>query len=249
MKAFTLLELFSNSKSQWGVREMARHIGVHESTTYRLMSTLESLGILYKNPENDKYALGLKLHELGSRVKIYDSLVQLSRPDLIRVAHEIEETVHMGIWHRKGVLMIDKVESDKGLRLDSRIGQISPAHCTGLGKVLLSYNERSILDKRLEKQGLESYTPHTLTSKTELFKNLDLIKERGFAIDRQEFELGLICVAVPVFNNNGQIIAAISAAGPSDRFKESHLQSYLEILKKGSEAISNKIGNFKIEVI
>ncbi len=246
VKAFGLLEYFSNSKSQWGVREMARHIGAHESTTYRLMSTLESLGVLYKNPDNDKYALGLKLYELGSRVKVYDSLVKQSHPELERVASEIEETVHLGIWSKDKVLMIDKVESERGLRLDSKVGQTSPAYCTGLGKTLLAFGPKEQFDNLFSNGELTAFTDHTLTTKSALIENLENIKKQGYAIDRQEFELGLICVAVPVFNGDGSVVAALSAAGPSDRFKEAHLQNYLSILKKGSSAIGKKIGYYKI---
>ncbi len=245
VKAFTLLEYFSGSKTQWGVREMARHLGVHESTTYRLMATLESLGVLYKNPENDKYALGLKLYDLGHRVKVFETLVQLSHPELQKLSDEIEETVHLGIWHKDEVLMIDKVEGEKGLRLNSRIGQSSPIHCTGLGKTLLAFREDCFVDILFGNGELEVYTPFTLSSKTMLQENLKLIRNQQFAIDRQEFELGLICVSVPVFNKDGEIIAALSAAGPSDRFKESHLNNYVSILKEGADRIKNKIGNFK----
>jgi len=247
IKAFDILEYFSNAKSQWGVRELARHIGAHESTTYRMMSTLESLGVLYKNPDTDKYALGLKLYELGSRVKIHDAMVRLSHPGLEKVAAEIEETVHLGIWDKGRVLMIDKVESEKGLRLDSRIGQVSPAHCTGLGKVLLAFGPQGRLDG-ITQQGLDRYTSHTICALKNLQSNLKEIRSNGYAIDNQEFELGLICVAVPVFNTNGDLVAALSAAGPSDRFKRSQLKNYVSILKSGSDIICQRIGNYKTSI-
>jgi len=244
-KAFNLLELFSNSKSQWGVRELARKIGAHESTTYRMMSTLESLGVLYKNPDNDKYALGLKLYDLGKRVKVYDSLVKLSHPELEKVADEIEETVHLGIWNKNEVLMIDKVEGEKGLRLDSRIGQSSPVYCTGLGKALLAFRYSDLLDEIYSKNDLKQFTPYTILDKDELLSELEGIRINEYAVDRQEFELGLICVSVPVFNNEGHVVAALSAAGPSVRFKEDQLLEYVTLLKSGADAITNKIGNYK----
>lgn len=244
VKAFTLLEYFSNNKAQWGVRELARHIGAHESTTYRLMSTLESLGVLYKNPDNDKYALGLKLFELGNRVNVFDSMIQMSHPTLIKVAEEIEETVHLGLLKKGRVLMIDKVESEKGLKLHSDIGQISPAHCTGLGKVLLAHSKTGLHATSLKtKAVLESFTQYTITDPAKLELELDKIRAEGYAIDRQEYELGLICVAVPVFNKQQEVVAALSAAGPSVRFKPEELHNYVRILKDGASALSNKIGH------
>jgi len=243
VKAFTLLEYFSNVKTHWGVRELSREIGLHESTTYRLMSTLESLGVLYKNPETEKYALGLKLHELGNRVKVFDSVVSLSHPVLNEVALEIEETVHLGIWHKGEVLMIDKVECEKGLRLDSRIGQTSPPHCTGLGKILLAFDYIHKNEFLEASDRLVSFTPNTITHKDKLKEELEKIHRQQYALDNQEFELGLICLAVPVFNNKGKLIAAISAAGPSVRFKKDQLKDYVEILKRGAEKLTHKIGN------
>lgn len=247
VKAFGLLENFSRLKPQWGVRELAREIGAHESTCYRLMSTLESLGVLYKNPDTDKYALGLKLYELGNRVRIYDSFVSLAHPELLKVAAEIEETVHLGIARKSSVLMIDKVESEKGLKLDSHIGQTSPMYCTGLGKILLAFEAGSKADLKNSYPGLKKFTRFTIDTWDKLNRELMKIRERQFAIDRQEYELGLICVAVPVYNCENRVVAALSAAGPSDRFKEDHLLNYLEILKNGAEAIRMKIGNYKLD--
>ncbi|MBT8233839.1 MAG: IclR family transcriptional regulator [Saprospiraceae bacterium] len=246
IKAFKLLEFFSPLKPSWGVRELARHIGANESTTYRMMSTLERLGILYKNPISEKYALGLKLYELGNRVDINDSFVHLTHPELEKVATEIEETVHLGILKDSSVLMVDKVESLKGLRLDSTVGQMSPLHCTGLGKVLLAFSNMPLRKKLMSDYDFDVYTENTKKTIPSMTTELNKIKKNGFAIDRQEFELGLICVAVPVFNQENKLVAALSAAGPSDRFKENSLNEYVEILKRGANNIKSKIGNYKI---
>jgi len=245
VKAFALLDYFSSKKSQWGVRELSRHIGAHESTTYRMMSTLESLDILYKNPETDKYALGLKLYELGNRVDINASFIHLTHPELVQVALDIEETVHLGILRNGRVLMVDKVESSKGLRLDSSVGQMSPIHCTGIGKVLMAFNTE-VLGIDLDLYDFKIYTEKTISNKFEFEKELRKIKKQSYAIDDQEFEQGLICVAVPVFNQKNELVAALSAAGPSVRFKKDSLLDYVSILTKGAKAIQNNIGNYKI---
>lgn len=245
VKAFSILEFYTSRKQDWGVRELARHMGTHESTTYRLMSTLESLGVLYKNPSTERYALGMKLYELGNRVDINASFIHLTHPELEKVALEIEETVHLGILKGQSVLMVDKVESTMGLRLDSTVGQSSPLHCTGIGKTLLSFSNK-LNPNVIEDKNLENYTDKTICDRALLSREMQKIKKQGFAIDNQEFELGLICVAVPVFNQRNELVAALSAAGPSDRFKKESLLDYVKILKNGAEAIQNKIGNYKI---
>lgn len=245
VKAFSILEFYSSRKQEWGVRELARHMGTHESTTYRLMSTLESLGVLYKNPNTEKYALGMKLYELGNRVDINTSFIHLTHPELEKVALEIEETVHLGIIKGESVLMVDKVESTMGLRLDSSVGQTSPLHCTGIGKTLLSFSNnfnKSFLTNYI----FDCYTDKTISDWPSLRREMAKVRKQGFAIDNQEFELGLICVAVPVFNQKQELVAALSAAGPSDRFKKESLLDYVSILQRGAIAIKNKIGNYKI---
>ena len=243
-KAFHLLEHFTLAKAEWGVTELSQKIGANKSTTYRLMATLESLGALRKNPITEKYSLGLKLFELGNRVDIQSALVSQTHPELEKVASEIIETVHLGILKNDQVLMVDKVESSKGLQLNSMIGTCSPAYCTSLGKVLLAFQEFPVQAQICSSLDLVPRTEFTLTQIDQLRSELKRIKARGFAIDRQEMELGLICVGVPVFNQKGQIVAALSAAGPANRFKEEAVQDYVAILQKGAIAIQNKIGNY-----
>ena len=139
--------------------------------------------------------------------------------------------------------MIDKVECEKGLRLDSRIGQTSPPHCTGLGKILLAFDEGNKNQFLESSTKMISFTHNTITKEEKLREELEKITKQNYALDKQEFELGLICLAVPVFNNKGKLIAAMSAAGPSVRFKKDQLKDYVEILKRGAEKLSNKIGN------
>lgn len=248
-KAFILLEHFTPNKSDWGVRELAQTIGANKSTTYRLMATLESLGVLQKNPTTERYSLGLKLFELGNRVKIQSALINQTHPELKKVASEITETVHLGIFKNNQVFMLDKVESPMGLKLNSIVGMSNPAYCSGIGKVLLAYQKPEKLKDILNSIQLIPKTDYTITNKTKLKKELIDIKDKGYAIDRQELELGLICVAVPIYNQQNEVIAALSAAGPADRFREEALDEYIATLQKGANAIKNKIGNFQIEVV
>jgi len=245
-KAFYLLDYFKADKPAWGVRELAKETGANKSTTYRMLATLESLGVLHKDKVSEKYSLGLKLFELGNRVAIQQALVSQTHPVLETVAAEITETVHLGILKERQVFMIDKIESPKGLKLNSVIGAFSPAYCTGLGKILLAFSNPTVLKKNLKKITLEAHTEFTITKKAAFKKELSEIKIKGYAIDRQEQELGLICVAVPVYNQDNKVVAALSAAGPAIRFQEEKVEAYVAVLKKGADAIQQRIGNFQI---
>lgn len=243
-KAFDLLNCFTPNRPEWGVRELAQELEANKSTTYRLMATLETLGVLRKNQQTDKYSLGLKLFELGNKVDIQSAFISQTHPELLQVAAEIAETVHLGIFNNNQVLMVDKVESPKGLKLNSIIGTYSPSYCTGIGKVLLANMSAQKLATFLSTTELIQKTEHSITNPKLLKKELQQIKAQGYAIDRQELELGLICVAVPVLNQDQQVVAALSAAGPSIRFKEEALSEYVTILQKGAKAIQQRIGCF-----
>lgn len=248
-KAFDLLEYFTANQPEWGVRELAAKVGANPSTTYRLMATLENIGALRKDRSSDKYSLGLKLFELGNRVALQDAFINFTHPALEKVAAEIKETVHLGILRGGEVFMVDKIESPMGLKLNSAVGTTSPAYCSGIGKTLLAYLAEKEKLERLKSISLKAKTKYTITNKNKLIKELNHIKTKGYAIDREELEEGLICVAVPVFNTNDDVVAALSAAGPANRFRQEAIGDYVAILQKGAEDIKNKIGNFQSENI
>ncbi len=245
-KTFAILEYFTIQKSEWGVTELADAIGSNKSTVYRFLADLCRLGILYKDPSTEKYSLGLKLFELGSRVQLKSAFVEKTHPELVKVASSITETVHIAILKNQRVFYVDKVESPQGLKISSHIGSSNPAYSTALGKVLLAYLPEENQSQTLSvlTQSPIAYTKHTITNGKALLKELKKIKNDGFAIDREEFELGLICIAVPIFNQNNKVIASLSASGPANRFQEKNVSKYVSTLKKGADAIQEKIGFF-----
>lgn len=248
-KTFAILEYFTTSKKEWGVTELAHKIGSNKSTVYRFLSDLNKLGVLYKDEETEKYSLGLKLFELGSRVHLKSAMVEKTHPELIEVAKQIKETVHIAILKDSKIFHIDKSESPQGLKLSSHIGSYGPVHSTALGKILaanLSEESKNNLIQNLyidNKPNL--FTINTITKPKDFLKELNLVKKHGYAIDMEESEIGLICVAVPIYNQNEKVIASLSASGPASRFKSENVTNYVSILNKGANAIKKKIGFFK----
>ncbi len=241
VKAFTLLDAFIGDKKEWGVRELAKKTGYNKSTTYRLLSTLETLGALQKNDE-DKYLLGLKLFELGNLVSIHKALRKQSRVPLEQIASEIKETVHFGVLDKNQVLYLNKTESPQGLKVSTQIGSYQKAYCTAIGKVLLAFSTEKVLTNYMHTVVLEQCTEHTITDKGLLLKELQKIKAQHYALDMEELELGLICIAIPVFNKQKEIVASISVSGPSSRFKLEKINDYLAIIEKGARDIEERIG-------
>lgn len=247
-KTFTILEYFTIQKPEWGVTELAKAIGSNKSTVYRFLADMCKIGILYKQPSTEKYSLGLKLFELGSRVQLKSAFVDKTHPELIEVAKSIRETVHIAILKNFQVFHVDKVESPQGLKLSSHIGSFGPAYSTALGKVLLAFlpktEQQQALQTILEQQPI-AFTTHTITKQKALQNALNEVKEKGYAIDREESEIGLICVGIPIFNQHNEVIASLSASGPANRFEEKKVADYVAILQKGADAIQQKIGYFK----
>lgn len=249
-KTFALLDYFTSQKPEWGVTELANEVGSNKSTVFRFLSQMQSIGILDKDNNTERYRLGLKLFELGNRVQLRTALVEKTHPELVAVAKEIRETVHIAVLKNHQVFYIDKVESAQGLRISSQIGSYLPAYATGLGKVLLAFlpeeEQGKSLDYIFDNLGTRMLTNKTITEKEKMKIELSKIKKRQYAIDREECEVGLICVAIPIFNQNQQVVASLSASGPANRFKESEVKNYVSILRNGAAAIQEKIGNFKL---
>jgi len=243
IKAFKLLEAFTSGQQEWGVRELAKEAGYNKTTTYRLLSTLETLGAVQKN-KADKYILGLKLFELGNLVSIHKSLRYISRVPLEQIAKEINETIHFGVLNDNKVLYLNKAESLQGLKVSTQIGSYQSAYCSAIGKVLLAYLPEDALKNYFEEEPLSSYTVNTITSEKVLRCELEKVREEGYALDMEELELGLICIAIPVFNRQNKIVASISASGPSSRFKTENVSAYLDILLKGSREIEAKLNDY-----
>lgn len=250
-KTFAILEHFTVEKGEWSITELAKELDSNKSTVYRFLSDMEKRGIMCQNPDSGKYGLGLKLFELGNRVQIKSAFIDKTNPELVKVAQNITETVHIGVIKNKQVYYIDKVESPLGLKISTTIGTYKPLHATSLGKILMAYsysNYEELITHRILEEKLTSYTTNTITNHQKLFKELRKIKKQGYAIDNEELELGLICLAIPIFNQRNEVVASLSVDGPSSRFKIKKLEEYLKIMNSGATEIQKKIGDFELKL-
>ncbi|WP_420552726.1 IclR family transcriptional regulator [Tenacibaculum aiptasiae] len=243
IKAFILLDAFTNDKKEWGVRELAYKTGYNKSTVHRLLSTLVSLNVIHQN-ENEKYRLGSKLFELGNRVSLYQSLITITNQPIKNVALEIQETVLLGTLKDHQVFYINKADSLQGLKISTSIGSYQPIHATASGKLLLAFSSSEMQNDYFKNNTLNSFTQNTINKKNELKNSLQTIQNQKYALDLEEFELGLICIAIPIFNKKGNIIASLSASGPSSRFRIENVQNYIAILQKGASIIENSLRDF-----
>lgn len=221
-KALDLLNYMGRRRSPVGVTELAMEMDLHKSAVHRLLQTLEASGFVDRNPVTRQYFLGPRLFVLG---KVYESTVTLrglARPVMERLAQQLGEAVHLMVPARseKGLpslILLDKIDSAYRLTITPNPGAVSPAHCTGGGKVLLAYAMEGALD--LIAGPLPGYTAHTLTDLNALRAELAQVRKAGFAMDNEELEIGLTCLAAPVFEGK-QVVAALSISGPTSRLSD-----------------------------
>jgi DNA-binding IclR family transcriptional regulator len=229
-KAFQILDYFSTDIEELGVTELAHKMMTNKSAVYRMLATMETLNVIQQNPENGKYRLGLKLFELGQKVPINRNFIAKAKPHMEALAKQAGETAHLAIYKNNKVYFLDKVVGRHDLQINSQIGSEKALHCTALGKIMLAFAEPNY-KTAIQKLTLTNVTKNTIINPKKLIKEIEQIKTQGFALDLEENEIGLVCVAVPVCDNSGRFIAAISTSGPSARFNEDDIQIYTDDLK------------------
>ena len=226
-RALDLLEALSEA-DELGVSELAGHTGLVPSTAHRLLATLVARGYAAQNPATGRYLTGFKLLELTSGLQ--DRLGRLrtaARPHLEAVQRETGETTNLVVLEGRNAVYVDTVSGSRSVRLFIEVGQAIPAHTSGSGKALLAWRSPEDLAALFDGEPLAASTPRTLTSMAALEQDLERVRRQGYAIDDEEHELGVACVATPVMDAAGQALAAISVTGPAPRIDPGRLAELL----------------------
>ncbi|MGB6607368.1 MAG: IclR family transcriptional regulator [Atribacterota bacterium] len=241
-KTFSILEILLQHGSAINMTEISEKLGLYPSTTHRILDTLRHWGYVEQDPKSQKYRLGLKLLELGMAKLHQMDLAREATPYLKELVKQCNETVHLGVLEGGEVLYLAKEESSQTIRMISYVGKRAPLHCTSLGKVLLAYLSVEERKKILEEKVLSRLTENTITDKRELEKELDNVREQGFALDREENEKDVRCVAAPIKNYQGEVIAAVSISSPIFRIDKNKQNDLKKALIETSEKISTRLG-------
>ena len=222
--------------------QIAKKLQLTRSNVHRLLATLQELGYVAEGLYNT-YSLTFKLFELGNTIPHRRLLIDVSRPSMLRLAQLTGYTVNNAVLYENEVLYIDKVEANAFLKLDRSIGNSDPVHSTSLGKALLAFQKPEERQRILSEIELFQSTPHTITEKEKFMAELEQIHSAGFAMDRRELSMDLVCVAVPVFDCRGEVCSAVSVSGPSDRFTPDEAEKIVPDLKATSGEITRKLCN------
>lgn len=244
--ALDLLEQFHDEVDELGVTELSKRLKLHKNNVFRLLATLESRGYIEQNRVTENYRLGLKTLELGQTFIKQMGLLRQSRPILEALVRDCNETTYVSILKEFHIVYLDAVETDLTVRVVPRVGSRLPAYCTAAGKIQLAYMTEEELDNFLPTKELKRYTPNTVTGRDELKVDLKKVAELGYAIDNEELDIGVRCVAAPIRDYTRRIIGAVSISGPSMRFTEERMENELiPMVRKAGDDISAKLGYHK----
>ena len=242
-KAFSIIELLSKNKDPMRIQDISRELNINASTLVRFLTTLMKCGYVAQDQMTSRYFLTYKVCSIAYRVSSQPRLPETTHPFLKRLSESCNESVCLAVEQDMLAVYIDVVEgSDQMLRTTQRIGNVAPMHCTGVGKVLLMGYDEERLDRLIEERGLQHFTPNTLTSKESLMRELEEIRRRGYAYDNEECEIGSRCIAAPVRDYTGNIIAALSITGPIFRMGDEVLSQMLPVLLGMAKTLSEKFG-------
>ncbi len=242
-RAITILETLAKNSEGCRITELANATGLHKSTVYRLLSTLMSRGYVERCVDSENYKLGIRILLLGSSILDRMDLRNIAKPYIQELSRKTKEVVHLSILDNGEGVYIDKVESPyHSIRMYSQIGKRVPLHCTGVGKVLLAGLKDCEIEKIIEQKGMKKFTINTIDNLPMLMEEISRIRERGYTFDEMEHEEGIRCVAVPIYDRLGKVIAAVSLSGPIILVTQCRIPELTEDILKTAKEISHQLG-------
>jgi len=243
-RAFDLVEALADG-DDLGVTELAERTGLVPSTAHRLLATLAKRGYATRSPTSGGYVLGYKVVELANGLE--DSLARLrgvARPHLESVQRETGESANLTILDGDRVVYVDQVEGSRRMRMFTTVGAAVLAHTTASGKAILAHGQPDSLTELYSEDGeLERLTPRTLTTVGALRKDLERIERQGYAVDNEEHEEGVSCVAAPIFDHTGRPCAAISISAPTARIVQAEIDEVGKLLHEHAADVSAGLGH------
>ena len=241
IKVFQVLETLCEGRAA-GVTELSKQLDIKPSTMHRFLSVLTKLGYIQKNASTGKYFATLRIFQLGVSVRNKLSLISIARPYMEELGEMLNETVNIAVFAQNHVVVIDRVQSPETLRTNIIVGQHLPAYCTAFGKVLLADMSTKELNRYLETVPRKRLTRQTITGKQALREELHKISRDGYAIDNRELDENIRCLASPIRDESGSVIAAMSYSGPITRVKMVRLKTHIKTVKNITAEISQKLG-------
>lgn len=229
-KACDILLAFDENNNELGVTEIAKKLDLTKSTVHKILLTLEYKGFIEQNESTGKYSLSLRYFQRASGFLNKLNIDTMVKPYLEEILSKFNETVHFGVLSGNEVVILEKMESTQSVSVNSQIGKKSYLYCTSVGKVILASLPRAKIHQYLDNYPRIKHTEFTITDKEQLLNELEQIRQKGYAVDNEERELGVRCVAVPVRNLAGSIIGGMSVTGPKYRMTDERVREIRDFL-------------------
>lgn len=240
-RGLTILEILLEEGST-SITAMGKRLGINKSSAFRLLNTLERKGFVEQNPETYKYSLGLRFLIFAQQVSANVDIGAIAKPFLKELSTMTRETVHLAVMYGTSAMIIAQETGTELISIVTKIGDKEPFYCSAVGKAILAFlppdEQKSIIDA-LE---IERMTPHTITEKAQLTGELKKIADNGYAVDDEEFHLGVRCLGVPILDHSGRSVASMGISGPASRIGLDRIEEYASAVKAVALRISGKLG-------
>lgn len=240
-KALSILDLFSAKVIELSVTEISNQLGISFPTAHHLVSTMVAKGYLRQNPDNRRYRLGIRCLGIGIAARESISVVGLAQPVIEELAAQVNEHVNLAVVDDDAAIYVSQVLSARTIAMFMRLGTRVPMYCTGVGKAILAHLTPDRAERAAALGGYVSYTATTIRGWDELNRELALIRTLGYAVDREEREEGVVCVAAPILDHGSQPCAAVSVSGPSTRMLP-QIEQLGAAVRAAADQISAKLG-------
>ncbi len=241
-RALAMLEAVSHEPNGLSNADISRRLNIPKSSASYILRTLETRGYLNRNPESGKYRVGLKVLSLSRGALTGIDVRDVALPIMRQLMKQTHLTCHLAILDGPMAVYIEKVEPEGFIKMDTWVGRRMPVHATSVGKSLVAHIAREHLEKIIAERGMEKRTPRTITTLPKLFKELEKVRELGYSVDDEENNMGARCVGAPVFNQDGQIEAALGLSGTINQVNTQTMPRILEHLKDAARHVSMQLG-------
>ncbi|NLJ57746.1 MAG: IclR family transcriptional regulator [Tissierellia bacterium] len=240
-RAVAIIECFTKEKKELKLTEVSNKLGLNKSTVHGIITTLKHHGFISQDESTQKYRLGIRFIEFGDLVMSSINIRNAALPLINEVCLKIEETVHIAMLDGADVVWIQKQECDKSIKTSTKIGAKAPVYTTADGKIILCHQDKDKINCYIPEE-IPKFTSNTITDRPEFIKKLEEMKNKGVAIDNEEFVEGVKCVAAPIFDHNGDVKFSLSVTGPAFRMTEEKIKRLTTIIKQAANELSYRIG-------
>lgn len=242
-RALSILQLLAEGSSEGlTLTEISRGLELNQSTCHHLLSTLRVRRFVSQDEKTRRYRLGIKAVEIGQAAVQQVDLVRVALPHMKELMAAAEENINLVVLDNDSVVYVAQVPCDRTVRMFTRIGERAPLHCTGVGKVLLAGLPEAKKADLLNSIELPRFTAATICDRNLLRQELQKVSARGYAMDQEEREEDVTCIAAPLNDHNGEVVAALSISAPSSRLDKKRQHALLPLLMAAADGISRELG-------